>query len=402
MTYMKKFFKFSSLLLLSAASALVVSSCHKDIIETAGPEPEGGEGNGDKALVTFVIDGAEQKQPGTRASSFGAYGPSNVSASSFLSSVNRFTVFLWKQGQTNLYTYLSSTDGGSVSASINPGTYTAYAFVNHTVGTSDYGYLDPTSVTTVESLLNHASYYSNNTVSVNGSTSITNNLVMFGSMTFSVSAGSGATKSIPVQRLSSLIGIKKVTVDFSGEPLLSGCEFTLDRMYAINVYSRCQLGADYTPSQLNSDSSYWISPRVFQNGYGSTTTLQSTINTAINAYGGTRSSYFDFFVVSPNPITTEFDSQSSTWSPRCTRVVIEATIKLASESTGRKYYYYITPASQTYGIKRNNWYIADNVVIKGLGSSEPDEVNDNGLVEVNWTVTPITAWDTTYNVYENS
>jgi len=77
-----------------------------------------------------------------------------------------------------------------------------------------------------------------------------------------------------------------------------------------------------------------------------------------------------YFYCYPNPTTT--DSSAETWSPRFTRLVVEATV-----GTGH-YYYPINIKGATSGLMNNTLYKITRLTITGPGSDSPDKPISKG------------------------
>ncbi|MBR1705686.1 MAG: hypothetical protein IJ721_02720 [Bacteroidales bacterium] len=346
----------------AALAALSLLSCTQD-----APEPEDGSLGVDFFIETDI-------RSGTRATDI---------ASADESKVNRWALFLVKDGQASIFTRAWSDSGADITLDLNPGTYTAYAVVNYPA--SGNAAFAPGAPSTVSELTGTVSHLRDNSAS---------NLVMSGSKRITVAADRTGSHSIPVSRLVAKLGIRKITVDFSDNPALASKDFTLKGLYVTNAYSHTTFGADYTAAQLTATPSSWynrmgFSPDADTDGLLSETGLDIPIGTSGGSYVPEH-----WFYCYQNPVLSGSDTRSPVWTKRCTRIVIEVQVG------GTTYYYPVTVASADKGILRNKTYFAEEVIIRRIGSKDPEDENPDA-VSVKWS-TATDGWDETYRVDEIS
>lgn len=168
--------------------------------------------------------------------------------------------------------------------------------------------------------------------------------------------------TIEVKRLVARVAVNKITPNFTS-PAYRDMEFKVVRIYAVNVVGDICYSGSSEPTLWHNQMKYTA---------GETDALiyddiEDTAMTPANPYSGSRA-----FYVYPN--RTETDSQSNTFGPRYTRLVIETTL-------GGKTYYY--PVS-IKGIERNKTYNITDLTITRPGSLSPD--------------VPVTAYECTFGI----
>ena len=197
------------------------------------------------------------------------------------------------------------------------------------------------------------------------------NFVMVGSNTGTVPSEDPI--EIEVKRIASRVVVKKVTAAFSN-PAYASMSCKLVKMFLINAPGDINL-------ELTSAPTTWYAKRAYEAVSGLTDHLSTS--------GGNHelnSAAFDtdcFHYCYPNP--TIADSQSTTWSARHTRMVIE--VQLGSET----FYYPITMPVMEPGKS----YEIENLTITRKGSNNPDQPislseADFEISVKEWTVVPIT------------
>lgn len=326
-----------------AALALPVS-CGEDAPDPTGPD-------GGRVTVEFVL-GA----PATRT----VFSDESV--------VDHWSVFVFK-GDGTLETHGVSSSSAGIQKSLLPGvTYHVWAVVNAPSG------FDPGSVTTESGLRSLASALGDNS----------SRLVMFGGGTSYSFQGGSRQETVPVTRLACKIGLQQVTVNMT-DPYYAAQTFVLKGVWVSNVYTASTLGSDHTAQQVSSSAqSAWLN-RMGSPSWDAVTGINRTI-----AQGGSYSPSGCYFYAYPNATPAASDTHDSPWSPRCTRLVINASIG------GVDYYYQVTVPAMA----RNNSYVVSSATITKPGSRDPEEITD-GAIDVVFS-TETDGWDGPVNVGEES
>jgi hypothetical protein len=197
------------------------------------------------------------------------------------------------------------------------------------------------------------------------------NFVMVGSNTGTVPSKDPI--EIEVKRIASRVVVKKVTAAFSN-PAYASMSCKLVKMFLINAPGDINL-------DLTSAPTTWYAKRAYEAVTGLTDHLSTSgsnyeLNTSAFEAECRHYCY-------PNP--TVADSQSTTWSARHTRMVIE--VLLGSET----FYYPITLPV----LEPGKSYEIENLTITRKGSNNPDQPISlsDATFEIsvkNWTVVPVT------------
>ena len=310
--------------------------------------------------------------------------------------IARWAVFAFEDA-TGLVSYGTSSSSASINMTlIAEHDYTIYAVVNYP--TSGIGALDPSAISTAADLTNKVSYLTDNTY---------NRLLMFGSTTLTPARldydpedapGSYTPESVTinVQRMVSRIDVVKVAVDFSAKPHLAAKTFTLKGLYLTNVYRTARYGSDYAFSELSATRTAWYNTGGWHRGESADAGIDALAsNTGINVVidGSTPYNVKNSFYAYPNatPIGSDMHAMGS-WYRRCTRIIIEA------DMDGTVMYYQVNVPS----MERNHIYSVSNIVIKGLGSKDPEVIDyyEDGE-SVSYSI-ETSDWDGDYSVTEES
>lgn len=333
--------------LLAGLMALATTSCEENFLLP-------GE---DSVKVEFVVGGEATRVAGDNSANE--------------QKIDRWAVYVFSG--RNRVSYATSSSAGGITMVLDPGTYDVYALVNYPAGFS------PSSVSTTTQLVSLEANLKDNSA---------NSLEMYGDVAgMEIAAGAG-TKVIPVKRLVSRLGVRKVSVNMA-KASDAAKTFVLKGMYVSNAYSRSLWAADCSASQMSSSQGYWYNPMGVWDATDGTGSLlgDRDINTTI-ADGGSYSTAHWFYAF-PNATSSDTHSTAS-WSKRHTRIVIEATLG------GTTYYYQVNLPVTT----RNNSYVVDNAVITKPGSLDPeDEVA--GAIEVTF-ATETDDWQGPVGVTEAS
>lgn len=303
-------------------------------------EPEVPMATDEKVLVSFFLNDAA-----TRSTS-----------SADDARVRDWKVFLCTDGAV-AYSAVSYTD--EISIEVTKGIeYTVYALVN--AGASSWNFGLESEILSARIPLELCSE---------------NALVMFGSTVASV--GDNQTVSIPVSRVVSKVILEKVTTDFSARPELAAKDFVIESVYMINVAGEYDLQGGVLPEVWYNRSAY------------SSSRVDPLVYDAVGSSLSSGTSYpvSHRFYVCPNPV--ESDVRGGAWSPRHTRLVLQALL-------GGKRYYYSVSLPQ---LECNCFYRISELVLTGRGSLDPDEESDDA---VRVTISKSLVWDGDITVEEES
>ena len=182
----------------------------------------------------------------------------------------------------------------------------------------------------------------------------------------------GGSISIPVTRIISKVMIRKITSSFSSSTNASK-QFRIKSIYLLNV------AGDNTYA-ATSEPTIWYNK--LMDGYNDNECISfPLLSDSVNYTIQYRSSYTKdhSFYCYPNLISTE--SFESTWSPRHTMLVVDATL-----GNDRVYYPIELPV-----IGRNKCIIIEELVITKKGSDDPYKPVQDGTCSVTVQVVP---WDT--------
>ena len=183
-------------------------------------------------------------------------------------------------------------------------------------------------------------------------------LVMTGSASKTL-AESKNTVSISVSRLAARVSIRKITNGIT-IPGYASVPLVVKGIYLTNVAGDRPYVGSGTPSVwLNKLGNQGDFPLLLHSG-----TLSASVSKG-NSY-----STAHYFYCYPN--TTSSDSSSSSWTPRYTRLVVEASL------SGKTYYYPVSIPT----IEANHTYDITELKITKLGSSSADQPVKTGSMTV--------------------
>jgi hypothetical protein len=175
------------------------------------------------------------------------------------------------------------------------------------------------------------------------------NLVMAGNTTADIL--SDTEVPISLVRLAAKVTVKQITRRFSVAGLAAR-PLTIKRIYLINVAAGLRLDG-------TGEATQWLNRRGFASS-GADALLSSDSGLDVSlSNGGTYGTAHSFYCY-PNPCST--DSAGESWSPRKTRLVVEA------ELGGKLCWYSLTFPE----ILRNRTYTVENLTLSGKGSATPD------------------------------
>lgn len=222
-----------------------------------------------------------------------------------------------------------------------------------------------------------------------------NCLLMEGEKAVTVSEAAVSPIEVKVARLVSKVGVRRISVNYT-KTRLNNKTTTLKGVYLTNLYRTARYGSDYADTELDDARFQWY------NSMGWHRWGMEEVSSAIDALVGdtglsthisataphTQEHYFYCY---PNASRPENDSHDTvTWSVRSTRLIIQ------TEVDGEAFYYQV----QLPAMSRNTPYVAGEVVIRDLGSSDPEEFIPGTLDVV--LSTEVVGWEGDYAVTEES
>lgn len=196
--------------------------------------------------------------------------------------------------------------------------------------------------------------------------------VMTGSVTADI--GGEISVDIPVTRIISKVMLKKVTCSFTSD-ILATAKFIVESVYLINVTGDAKF-SDAENNAVKSKPETWYSRLSADMSSPVKKFTYDAINTALVR----GASYNHPHTLYCYPNFTEESSFDSSWCPRHTVLVMEATLD------GQKIYY---PMEMPV-IGCNKCIIIDELVVTKRGSDEPYKPAEDSACSVNLHVVP---WD---------
>lgn len=284
--------------------------------------------------------------------------------------VDTWTLLLYRDGKLT-DTGTSASDGPIVRKELDAGVYTAWAVVNPPAGFRPDSYRDLADLEEAESSL---------------ADNAPGRLLMAGSLTFSVPLPEDVPQVIRVNRLVCLAGIRKISTAFT-DPVLAALSFRLKALYLTNCYGRAHLGRDDAESDMDIGNPLWYNRMGFRSDPAvDALVVDRNLDIAISPSSPCLQAHWFYCYANP----TAADSRSGDWSPRHTRLVIEAEIG------SRTCYYAVTLPT----LQRNKTYLIEEAVIRNMGSGSPEE-DIPGIIDVVFR-TETLPWNPEYAVQENS
>ena len=300
--------------------------------------------------VTFSLQ--EDSPAGTR------------SDSSRESEVRRWALLLFRDGLFADYSLSSSPE--PITRTLQTGSYTAYAVANYPESS-----FHPERFREEKDLTESAIDLFDNAFEAP---------VMFGNTDVDLSAGT-STLGITVERLVCKAVIRKVSVDFT-DPSLAGKPFILKGIFLSNCCRSGRYGSDLSRKELPRSETGWYNPmgrNLSENRLLTASGLDLPVTPQVPC------DVPHSFLYYPNPTDPGQDTHAAAWSPRCTRMVLEARIG------DRTCYYPVTLPP----VPRNRTCIAEEIMIRRAGSPDPEqEVPDAVEIVFNTSVEP---WEQLYH-----
>lgn len=183
-------------------------------------------------------------------------------------------------------------------------------------------------------------------------------LVMAGSRQLSVHADQAV--SVEVERLCAKVTVGKITKAFSSS-VLQGKTLVVRRIYMTNVAADRPLSTTGTPS-------VWLN-KMGEKGEGAGLLCDTVEQELVSSLDEPHT-----FYVYPNDAVSS--ARGGTWSPRCSRLVIDTTLD------GDRYYYVIDVPD----IRSNCSYLLTNIVLTRPGGTDEESVSSESTVRFSFSV----------------
>lgn len=254
--------------------------------------------------------------------------------------VRSLQVVLFRDGI--LYSTASSSNN-SLSLLVGLGKYSVYAFVNDPADWISLGTL------TEEQIRSSVSSFSHNTLS---------SFVMHGHATCTVDR-STTSLTVPVDRLVSRVQLKKVSVNLDGNVIHDGQSVTVNAVYLTNVFGSCPY--DLNPSPTPSAFDEWYNRMKLESCPSAVSAMICDQGLSVTVADNSSVTLGRTFYCYPNGSVA--DSDGDAWSPRRTRLVLEASLG------GKKCYYHVTLPQML----PNHSYEINDCTIKNMGGSSPEQ-----------------------------
>ena len=217
--------------------------------------------------------------------------------------------------------------------------------------------------------------------------------LMVGETSLSLSSGQAASVEVNLTRLVCKVGVKRISVDYEN-PRLGAQTTTLKGIYLTNLWRRTRLGSDYADTELSDDPALWYNAMGWhRSGSGNSPGIDALVGeTGIDEVIGAEKPHTTahYFYCYPNPTETEDDTHDASWGARSSRLVIE------TEVCGTSFFYQVPIPP----MKRNTPYVAEDIIIRKLGSMDPEEVIP-GALEVIFS-SETAGWEDSCTVTEDS
>lgn len=322
---MKKSFLESALIMAVMSAALV--SCSKENVSVSPDEKE-------PVDVVFNLETGNLTKT------------TNGNDASISSTAGSIKILVFNESGMLLGYGENEASSSTISMKLVTGDVKCYAVVNSKA--------DLSGISTESDLLDTVSKLSDNSVG---------SLEMIGHTDVSISPNASVT--IPVKRFAAKVEIDKITADFSS-PAHAAMEFVVKDIYLVNVAGSISYGMSGSPS-------VWYNQ--MKRVPGDADPLIS--DTGIDAVVTKDKPYATPHYLYCYPNNTISDSNSETWSPRFTRLVVDATLG------GTLYYYPVNiPEPES-----NKLYRITDMTITGPGSESPDVPVEKGAISFTISVT---------------
>lgn len=261
-------------------------------------------------------------------------------------------------------------EASDVKMMVGEGIYDIYVFVN-----------DPTEWAsdpdvTEEEIMSSQSLLEDNSMS---------SFVMFGYRHgVRVDNGTGLI-TVPVDRLVSKIVFEEVRTDFGDNPYFKGETLEIKRIYLSNILGSCSYSL--TPDGSPPDDGIWFCRMGAEDIPDALKSMTADDVIGMTIPDGGSQNLSKVYYAYPNGCIS--DTSSDNWSPRRTRLVIEAVLN------GEQCWYQITLPP----MKPNVTYCINSCTIKNMGGTSPEE-HLGPACEASLTTS--LSWEETYFVEEES
>lgn len=275
-------------------------------------------------------------------------------------------------------------NGTKTDISLPAGYYTVVVLANYP--TSGIRAVPVRAGITIDALLERTTDLSDNAADC---------LVMKGDASVIVEEGSNSPIEVQLARLVSKVGVKKISVNYTKAALAEKTTI-LKSIYLTNLYRFSRYGSDYTDAELEVTRSKWYNSMGWHRWESepadvSIDALAGDCGIDINLSAASPYTQAHYFYCYPNPSKKEYDThEAASWSIRSTRLVIETQVE------GKSYYYQI----QIPPMRRNTPYVAEEVVIRDLGSLDPEGIVP-GSLEITF-APAVQGWEGDYGIEEES
>lgn len=222
-----------------------------------------------------------------------------------------------------------------------------------------------------------------------------NCFLMEGEKSVTIEADEVTPIEIKIARMVSKVGVRKISVNYT-KPSLAAKTTTLRGIYLTNLYRTTRYGTDYADTELDATRSKWYNSMGWhrwdsEQVSGEIDALVGDRGLSINISSSAPHEQAHYFYCYPNPSKKENDTHDiSAWSVRSSRLIIE------TEVDGKAYYYQV----QLPPMRRNTPYVAAEVIIRDLGSMDPEDIIP-GSLDVTFS-TSTDGWEGNYSVTEES
>lgn len=273
--------------------------------------------------------------------------------------------------------YGTGLSGESIRKTVLVGNYTIIALVNYPAR------LVPADIKKKADLTGWVTNLSDNA---------TASMLMYGEAAVDLEKDRTVTRTIDVRRLVSKVGVKKVSVAFEN-PYLAAKTTVLEAIYLTNLYRTSRLGSDYSPAELLTAESAWYNVMGLRPDSGADPALDALtgdLSVGVTLTPQAPHTTPHYFYAYPNPFPEDEDTHDASWCRRNTRLVLQVAV-------GDKTYYYQV---QVPAMTRNKIYVAEEIILKKLGSMDPEQ-EIPGAVDVVFSAVG-SDWDRDVYVAENS
>lgn len=296
-----------------AVALLAGTSCNITEKETA-------EINDGKVVLTVNLDSGTDLSMTTRAS-LDAAGETKI---------NDVQIFVFNKEDGSLDSYHNGSASKQIKIRCTTGKKRVFSIIN---APSLSSYTDTTT------LMEQTTSLSDNSIG---------GFVMTGRASATLPAQN--TVNLSVSRITSRVCIKSISVDFTSEGY-KNLDFIIKSIYMINVAGNTDYSVTATPTAWYNKSSH--------SDNNMDALLYKRIETKLTSTSALTPN--EYFYVYPNP--TADDNSDKPFTPRYTRLVIEATLG------GTTCYYPIS----LKGLERNKTYTVSSLKITRPGSDDPDK-----------------------------